>query len=59
MNLDFFFFVLLGLHLGHMEFPRPGVQSELQLLAYATATQDLSFVCYLHHSKSNAGFLSH
>ena len=35
-----------------MEFPRLGVESELQLLAYptATATQDLSCVCNLHHS---------
>ena len=37
----FFFFSLLfflGLHLQHMEIPRPGVESELQLLAYTTAT---------------------
>ena len=27
-----------GLHLQHMKVPRLGVQSELQLLAYATAT---------------------
>ena len=35
-----------------MEVPRLGVQSELQLLAYARATamQDLSHVCNLHHS---------
>ena len=35
-----------------MEVPRIGVESELQLLAYttATATQDLSHVCNLHHS---------
>ena len=35
-----------------MEFPRLGVQSELEPLAYAiaTATQDLSCVCNLHHS---------
>ena len=35
-----------------MEVPRPGVESELQLLAYATATatSDLSCVCDLHHS---------
>ena len=29
-----FFFCLLGLHLGHMEVPRLGVKSELQLLTY-------------------------
>ena len=35
-----------------MEVPRLGIQLELQLLAYttATATQDLSHVCHLHHS---------
>ena len=35
-----------------MEVPRLGVRSELQLLAYttATATPDPSFVCNLHHS---------
>ena len=36
----------------HMEVPRPGVELELQLKAYitATATQDLSRICNLHHS---------
>ena len=35
-----------------MEVPRVGVQSELQLLAYttATATLDPSLICDLHHS---------
>jgi len=35
-----------------MKAPRPGVESELQLLGYTTATamQDLSLVCDLHHS---------
>ena len=41
---DFFFlsFILLGLHLQHMEVPRLGVRLELQLWAYTTAaaTQD-------------------
>ena len=34
-----------------MEVPRLGVESELQLLAYttATATQDPSNICNLHH----------
>ena len=42
----------LGLHPHHMEVPRLGVNLELQLLVYATATamQDLSHVCDLHHS---------
>ena len=35
-----------------MEVPRLGVESELQLLAYttATATRDLSHIYDLHHS---------
>ena len=33
-----FIFVFLGLYLRHMEVPRLGVKSELQLLAYTTAT---------------------
>ena len=42
----------LGLHLQHMEVPRLGVQVELQLPAYttATATPDLSRICDLHHN---------
>ena len=36
--------------LRHMEFPRLGVKAKLQLLAYTTATQDLSGVCDLHCS---------
>ena len=43
-------FCLLGPHWWHMEVPRLGVESELLLLAYATATAmwDLSRVCDLH-----------
>ena len=33
-----------------MEVPRLGVESELQLPAYSTATQDPNRICYLHHS---------
>ena len=50
-NLFIFVFLpFLGLLPWHMEVPRLGVKSELQLLAWATATamQDLS--CDLHHS---------
>ena len=45
-------FTFLGPHPRPMEVPRPGVQLELWLLAYttATATPDLSLVCNLHHS---------
>ena len=43
MKLIFFvcvcLFVFLGLHPWHMEVPRLGVKSELQLPAYTTATQ--------------------
>ena len=44
----FIYFCFLG---GHMEVPRLGAKSELQLPAYATATatQDLSQVCNLPH----------
>ena len=43
----FFFFCFLGLHLQHIEVPRLGAELELQLPAYATATetQDPSHVC--------------
>ena len=50
----FFFFFFQGLNLQHMEVPRLGIESELQLLAYTTATTtatwDLSRLCDLHHS---------
>ena len=51
----FFLFIcflhFLGPHLRHVEVPRVEVQSELQLPAHAMATamQDLSYVCDLHH----------
>ena len=52
--LNFFFFCLffLGLHPWHMEIPRLGIQLELKMPAYATATamQDLSCLCDLHYS---------
>ena len=43
-----------------MEVPRLGVQSELQLLAYTTATgtRDRSHVCDLHHSSWQHWFLN-
>ena len=48
----FFFLVFLGLHPQHMEVPRLGIELELQLPAYitATATWDPSRVCDLYHS---------
>ena len=53
----FFFLSLLGPHPQHMEVFRLGVESELQLLAYTTATAmwDPSHLFNLHHSHSNAG----
>ena len=55
--LHIFYFIIiiigfLGLLPRHMEVPRLGLQSELQLLVYttATATQDPSRICHLHHS---------
>ena len=47
-----FFFCTLGLHAWYMEIPGLGVQSELQPLAYttATATQDPSCIWDLHWS---------
>ena len=47
-----FFFFFLGPHPQHTEVPRLGVESELELPAYTTATamQDPSCVCDLHHS---------
>ena len=54
-----FVFCFLGPHLRHMEVPRLGVESKLQLLAYirATATQDLSCICDPHHSSQQCQIL--
>ena len=50
-SLKISLFCFLGPHLQHMEVLRLGVESELQLPVYttATATQDMSQVCNLHH----------
>ena len=47
-----FLFFFSGQLPRHVEVPRLGVESELQFLAYATATamRDLSLVSNLHHS---------
>ena len=47
-------------HLWHMEVPRLGAESELQLLDYTTATaaQDLSRSCDLHHSSRQRRILN-
>ena len=54
---SFFFFVFFFLLFSDSQLPRLGVESELRLLAYttATATQDLGCVCSLHHSHSHTG----
>ena len=46
------FFFFLGLHLRHMGVPRLGVESQLQLPTYTTATamQNPSCICDLHHN---------
>ena len=56
----FFFFFSLGLYLWHVEVPRLGVESELQLPATATTTMmwDLSQVCHLHHSSGQCQILN-
>ena len=58
--LFLFFFCFLGPHLQHMEVPRLGVESELQLPAYTTATamQDPRRLCYLHHSSRQCQVLN-
>ena len=58
--LFIYLFCFLGSHLRHMEIPRLGVQSELQLLAYASAiaTQDPSHVFNLHHSSQQCQILN-
>ena len=42
VKLVVFVFAILGLYLRHIEVPRLGTESELQLLAYTTATATLS-----------------
>ena len=61
--LSFFFlsgFCLLRATPQHMEVPRLGVSSELPLPAYttATATQDPSQICELHHSSQQLWILN-
>ena len=54
----FLSFFLLRVHLRHMDIPRLGVESELQLPATATATQDPSHICALHHSSQQRSILN-
>ena len=59
-NYFIYLFTFSGPHLRHMEVPRLGVESELQLQAYttATATPDLSCVFDLHHSSQQSQILN-
>ena len=59
LSNDLIFFSFQGCSHGIMEVPRLGVESELQLLAYvtATATWDPSQVCNLHHSSQQRQIL--
>ena len=56
----FFFFFFLWPHPRHMEVPRLGAKSELQLPAQATETAmwDLSHVCNLHHNSQQPQILN-
>ena len=55
-----FLIFFLGPHLRHMEVPRLGVDSELQLPTYttATATSDPGRDCNLHHSSRQRQILN-
>ena len=55
-----FSFFFLQPYSQHMDILRLGVESELQLPAYttATATQDLSRICKLHHSSLQCRILN-
>ena len=54
LSFPFFSFCFLGPQMQHMEVPKPGVESEIQLPATATVTataiSGTSHICDLHHS---------
>ena len=56
----FIYFLLFRAAPRHVEVPRLGVKSELQLPAYATATatQDSSSISDLHHSSQQRQILN-
>ena len=58
---ELFIFFFLGLNSRHLEVPRVGVELELQLPVYATATAayDLSLICDLHHNSQQGQILIH
>ena len=49
-KLFWVFLVFFLPHLQHMEVPRLGIESELQLPAYTTAMPDPIHICDLHHT---------
>ena len=55
-----FIFIFGGPHLQHMEVPRLGIELELLMLAYSTATAmpDLSRVFKLYHSSQQLWILN-
>ena len=57
---NYYYCLFLRLHPRHMEIPRLGVESELQLPAYttATATLDPSHICDLHRSSQQRWILN-
>ena len=64
-GLEFYFYlfiylVFLGLYPHHMEVPRLGVELEMQLLSYTTATAmpDPGWVCNLYHSSRQCQILN-
>ena len=56
----FLFFFFLGPYPQHMEISSLGIETELQLLAYftATAVPDMSHICDLHHSSQQCQILN-
>ena len=59
MMHPFFFFFFLGTHPWHMKVPRLGAESELQLLAYATATWDQATSVTYTTAHDHTGSLAH
>ena len=59
--LEFYLFIYLCLwpHLWHMEVPRLGIESELQLPAYATATLDRALSVTYTTAYGNIRSLTH
>ena len=57
---NFYFFVFLGTHPWHMEVPRLGIESQLQMPVYTTvtATWDSSSIFDLYHSSWQRGILN-